>query len=434
MPSTFLKASRLLIVVVMLMGALAFLNATPQASFAQDADTEPQTPEELCTNAEIETPETRQFASPEQVLEEGIDYRAIFCTGNGAVYVDLFEQYTPITVNNFVFLAQQGYYNNSTFHRVMADFMAQGGDPVGNPPGTGGPGYQFQDEFAPFLSFSRPGLLAMANAGPATNGSQFFITRVPTPHLNNAHTIFGEVLEGQEAIDTMENTENAETPESLDTVLIIEDPSMVETTYEAPEPATPEEALEAVESIFAGVDVYSSEDIGLYESVEDATARFEGDAQEIATELYSEYNLEFEAGGLYTLTDCDVEADLLGVGYRLLKLASSQDAQGFVASDQLDALQDAQEYVAVQDTADVLLRSNYTTNNVYRSTTEICDREAVLARHVWNLNHYVVEMTLAIDSAIFEGQLTLNELPGVVANLGYELTPAVGEILLNSAE
>src|SRR5688572_14124487 len=120
------------------------------------------------------------------------------CTDAGAIYIDLLEDFAPATVNNFVFLAQNNYYDNTIFHRVLEDFMAQGGDPTGT--GSGGPGYQFRDEFAPFLTFDRPYLLAMANAGAGTNGSQFFITTAETPHLDFRHTIFGDVLEGQENV------------------------------------------------------------------------------------------------------------------------------------------------------------------------------------------------------------------------------------------
>ncbi|MBE2184982.1 MAG: peptidylprolyl isomerase [Anaerolineae bacterium] len=179
-----------------------------------------------------------------------MDYRAILCTDAGAIYVDLFETLTPETVNNFVFLAQSGYYNNTSFHRVIEGFMAQGGDPTGT--GSGGPGYQFDDEFVGFLNFDRPGLLAMANAGPGTNGSQFFITTALTPHLDYAHSIFGEVLEGQDVVANIQlrDPATATTPGTvLQTVLIISDPSTVETTFVDTAPADQaafEAALEAV--------------------------------------------------------------------------------------------------------------------------------------------------------------------------------------------
>ena len=112
--------------------------------------------------------------------------------------IELFAEKTPKTVNNFVFLAREGFYDGIVFHRVIEDFMAQGGDPTGT--GSGGPGYRFADEFHPELKHDKPGILSMANAGPGTNGSQFFITHVPTPHLNNRHSVFGQVTEG---IDTL---------------------------------------------------------------------------------------------------------------------------------------------------------------------------------------------------------------------------------------
>jgi len=136
---------------------------------------------------------------PPQVLVDGRIYYAVIRTGRGDIVVQLFADRTPITVNNFVYLSLTGYYDGTVFHRVLEDFMAQAGDPTGT--GRGGPGYRFQDEFVGNLAFDRPYLLAMANAGPATNGSQFFITFVPTPHLNQRHTIFGEVVAGQAAVD-----------------------------------------------------------------------------------------------------------------------------------------------------------------------------------------------------------------------------------------
>jgi cyclophilin family peptidyl-prolyl cis-trans isomerase len=137
-------------------------------------------------------------AYPETVVDADKSYTAILRTEAGDIHVRLFAGEAPQTVNNFVYLANQGFYDNTTFHRVIDNFMAQAGDPSGT--GRGGPGYQFADEFQSGLRFDRPGLLAMANAGPATNGSQFFITFVPTPHLDNRHTIFGEVVDGEEVL------------------------------------------------------------------------------------------------------------------------------------------------------------------------------------------------------------------------------------------
>ncbi|MCC6147707.1 MAG: peptidylprolyl isomerase [Anaerolineaceae bacterium] len=125
-------------------------------------------------------------------------YTATLKTDKGDIIVALHADKVPATVNNFVFLARQGYYNGTIFHRVINDFMAQGGDPTGT--GTGGPGYRFDDEFHPSLKHSKPGVLSMANAGPGTNGSQFFITHTPTPWLDNKHSVFGEVTSGMDVL------------------------------------------------------------------------------------------------------------------------------------------------------------------------------------------------------------------------------------------
>lgn len=144
----------------------------------------------------------RLWASPPTMqIDLSKSYQAILTTELGEIRVQLFADQTPVTVNNFVFLARQGYYDDTTFHRVLPGFMAQGGDPTGT--GAGGPGYSFEDEFDPDLRFDRLGLVAMANRGPNTNGSQFFITYAPTPHLNDLHTIFGEVVQGTEVLDRL---------------------------------------------------------------------------------------------------------------------------------------------------------------------------------------------------------------------------------------
>jgi peptidyl-prolyl cis-trans isomerase B (cyclophilin B) len=119
------------------------------------------------------------------------EFSATIVTDKGEIHLKLFAEQAPVTVGNFVNLAKRGYYNGLKFHRVIDNFMIQGGCPYGN--GTGGPGYQFEDEFVPGLRHHKPGILSMANAGPGTNGSQFFITHVPTDWLDNKHTVFGEV-------------------------------------------------------------------------------------------------------------------------------------------------------------------------------------------------------------------------------------------------
>ncbi len=156
----------------------------------------------------------KKAAAPPPEREPGL--YATINTSLGVMVCKLFEKEAPLTVANFTALARgtkewadpktgqqvkRALYTGTTFHRVIPGFMIQGGDPLGN--GMGGPGYKFKDEFHPTLKFDQPGRLAMANSGPGTNGSQFFITEVPTPHLNNLHTIFGQVVEGQEVVKQM---------------------------------------------------------------------------------------------------------------------------------------------------------------------------------------------------------------------------------------
>jgi cyclophilin family peptidyl-prolyl cis-trans isomerase len=179
-------------------------------------------------------------APPPMTIDPETYYYATLVTEKGDVRVQLFADRAPMTVNNFVFLAREGYYDNTTFHRVLDDFMAQAGDPSGT--GAGGPGYQFRDEFYPGLVFDKPGQLAMANAGPGTNGSQFFITFIPTDWLTNRHTIFGEVLEGFEVLDALTRRDPQVNPgfdgDILLTVLI-EEGGESELATPTPAPPTP---------------------------------------------------------------------------------------------------------------------------------------------------------------------------------------------------
>jgi len=135
---------------------------------------------------------------PVMEIDPKKEYKATIKTDKGEMVFKLHADKAPKTANNFVFLARQGYYDGTTFHRVINDFMAQGGDPTGT--GTGGPGYKFEDEFDPELRHDKRGVLSMANAGPGTNGSQFFITHRPTPHLDNKHSVFGHLVEGEDVL------------------------------------------------------------------------------------------------------------------------------------------------------------------------------------------------------------------------------------------
>jgi cyclophilin family peptidyl-prolyl cis-trans isomerase len=133
-------------------------------------------------------------APPDMQIDPAKTYTATIHTEKGDVTLELYADRAPNTINNFVFLANEGYYDNTTFHRVISGFMAQGGDPTGT--GSGGPGYRFDDEFDPTLRHDGPGVLSMANSGASTNGSQFFITYAAQPHLDDKHSVFGRVIDG----------------------------------------------------------------------------------------------------------------------------------------------------------------------------------------------------------------------------------------------
>ena len=164
-----------------------------------------------------------EFSGAEQVLEDGKDYQAVIETSKGRLVVDLFEGDAPMTVNNFVFLARNHYYDGVVFHRVLEDFMAQAGDPTGT--GRGGPGYTFGDETDNGRRHEGKGVLSMANAGPGTNGSQFFITFTATPWLDGKHTVFGKVVEGADVLDDLTRIDpqrpGGATPDKMEQVYIV---------------------------------------------------------------------------------------------------------------------------------------------------------------------------------------------------------------------
>lgn len=166
----------------------------------------------------------KQWAtSPEMSIDPKKQYFAVLSTDLGDMKIELYAAKAPVTVNNFVFLARQGYYDNTIFHRVINNFMVQGGDPTGT--GRGDPGYRFKDEFHPDLKHDKRGVLSMANAGPGTNGSQFFITHIETPWLDNKHAVFGQIIEGEEvlmAIPERDPSQLKSPAVTLKTVTIIE--------------------------------------------------------------------------------------------------------------------------------------------------------------------------------------------------------------------
>ena len=163
------------------------------------------------------------LAPPSGALDTSKTYTARFKTEKGDIVVELYADRVPRTVENFVNLARAGFYDGTTFHRVIGGFMAQGGDPTGT--GTGGPGYQFGDEFDPSLRHDAAGTLSMANAGPGTNGSQFFLTYGPTPHLDNKHSVFGRVTEGMGVLQSLRERDpqrDREPGDRIDTIEISE--------------------------------------------------------------------------------------------------------------------------------------------------------------------------------------------------------------------
>jgi peptidyl-prolyl cis-trans isomerase B (cyclophilin B) len=153
-------------------------------------------------------------ALPAQSEESMKDIRIIVKTDKGDIEGVLYPGKAPVTVANFLNLAKRGYYDGLKFHRVIPDFMVQGGDPTGT--GSGGPGYRFEDECTPELKHDKPGIFSMANAGPGTNGSQFFITHVPTPWLDGKHTVFGSVTKGQDIVNAVAQGDKIKSIEILD--------------------------------------------------------------------------------------------------------------------------------------------------------------------------------------------------------------------------
>lgn len=206
-------------------GSDGAVNVAPSASTPEPEPVASATPTSAPTATPIgETKVAKQYsAPPEMTIDTTHSYKAIFKTAKGDITVELAADKAPITVNNLVFLAREGFYDGTVFHRVIADFMAQGGDPTGT--GTGGPGYRFQDEFDPSLVHDKAGILSMANAGPGTNGSQFFLTFGPTPHLNNKHTVFGHVVDGMDVLLSLtirDPSDRSFPGDALNTIEIVE--------------------------------------------------------------------------------------------------------------------------------------------------------------------------------------------------------------------
>jgi len=191
-----------------LLAAVAILSAGLLSASCSEQETTPSTSGWVQLK-QVEGEKTMQWSQPPKMtIDKSKQYRAIMETEKGTMVLELFAKDVPNTVNNFVFLATQGYYDGTTFHRVLADFMVQGGDPTGT--GSGGPGYKFADEFTSHKHAA--GSLSMANSGANTNGSQFFITYVATPWLDGKHTVFGQLVEGMDILKNIRLRDPSKNP------------------------------------------------------------------------------------------------------------------------------------------------------------------------------------------------------------------------------
>lgn len=378
---------------VLLVGLLAFFSfgSNPPAIHAQDATT----PASICEQAlPAEEPETRSYSQAEQVLADGVDYRAIFCTDAGAIYVDLYEDYTPVTVNNFVFLSQQGYYNNIIFHRVLEDFMAQGGDPTGT--GTGGPGYQFQDEFVGFLHFDQPGQLAMANAGPGTNGSQFFITTTAPNWLNYQHTIFGEVLTGYDNVLNIQlrDPQAGGAATTLETVVIIEDPASVNADYEVLAAAEQDDVVAAFDGVLELVPPEAGFELSTdLVSTEDTVALAPESLQGNVETLLDQYGHEYRVNSRVVNATCEFTEIAFGeLAYTLDAYASADDAAAALADPVLDA------WLLDNGFSDITESTNIALPMRMMDTTLCEDTAASHGLATWQRGRFVITAEILIPS------------------------------------
>jgi cyclophilin family peptidyl-prolyl cis-trans isomerase len=343
----------------------------------------------------VPEPATRNYAQAEQVLQPGVDYRAILCTEGGAIYVDLYEAYAPIAVNSFVFLAERGYFNNTTFHRVLQDFMAQGGDPTAT--GTGGPGYEFQNEAVGFLNFNQAGVLAMANAGQDTNGSQFFITTAAAPHLGYNYSIFGGVLEGDPRALRLRDPELDSNPGSrLDTVLIITDPASVQTTFSPPEAPTGEDiqaALNASQQLITPdiADVLAVTTT-LQTTGEAVTAAPEA-SREPLEGWFSTHEQAFRVSALIENRGCAFDQiDFASTSYTLDAFSTAAEAAAALGDPALGAITTGEGYGEAQTSPD--LPGRYYTRN-----SSQCDQPMVTAMTRWQRERFIATLTITFPAS-----------------------------------
>ncbi|MBI1277908.1 MAG: hypothetical protein GC179_07250 [Anaerolineaceae bacterium] len=376
------------------------------AEYAAASDA--QTPEQLCAAAvPAKDPDTRKFTAADQVLQSGIDYRAIFCTAVGPVYVDLTEKETPQTVNNFVFLAQKGYYNNTTFHRVLANFMAQGGDPTAT--GTGDPGYKFNDEIRPALTFNAPGKLAMANSGPNTNGSQFFITVAPQPNLDGGYTIFGLVVKGQANVSKIELRDpdkNPTTPgTSLNTVLIITDPTKVLLTDNPPPTqADVEKALDGINTRITTELANIIENKKLSQTTAEVISSAPEAARKDLETLLTTNHHQYRVSSTLNNKACDVsQLQFYVASYTIDAYATVKDAAAAISDP-------AMEKIAVESGLTEKKTSGNLTFPYFIASESICTKSVVHAMTYWRRGNFVITAEIVWPTEATQGLDVLDKL------------------------
>jgi cyclophilin family peptidyl-prolyl cis-trans isomerase len=199
-----MKLWQQLLIVLAGLGLIFFFTQIKNHPPASDNSVTPTTQVSPQPTSTMENSQKKSYSQPpELIVDKNSKYTAVLDTSKGQIVIQLFTDKTPITANNFIFLTQEGFYDDTIFHRIIKDFMIQGGDPTGT--GTGGPGYQFADES--FTGSYDRGMVAMANAGPNTNGSQFFIMHQASPNLPKNYVIFGQVIEGLDTLDAIANVE-----------------------------------------------------------------------------------------------------------------------------------------------------------------------------------------------------------------------------------
>lgn len=397
-----------------LTSALAIFLAVLSTAVAQSVPSA----QELCAAAEPAELTRMQFEAPESVLEPAVDYRAIFCTSAGAIYVDLYEELTPRTVNSFVFLAQKGYYDSTTFHRVIPNFMAQAGDPTGT--GRGGPGYQFGDEPVGFLTFDRPGLLAMANAGPGTNGSQFFITTAPTPHLNHKHTIFGDVLVGGEIVEAIRERDPAtaaEAGETLHTVLVISDPASVDNSAVVESmPAQQNEVSAAFEAFTNGLppELPLDEERSGYFSNDDLMATVASELQDQFASFAADHGHQYRVRMQITNASCAETVFFSSLGYWVDVYADADAAAAAMRAEFMELWLDSYGYERISSSP-----------AIYRFAAETCAGE--LGSHLLSLS---TRGRFLATTDVLVGDSILEQAPpqALLANLALQIEQGFSDI------